>query len=1321
MGTFFRRAKKMGGKTNLKTSLVMAVFLLAVLPGSVWAAGIQNALDFDGTDDRVKIPDDLSLDLTSAITIEAWINPAAYHNWDRIVAKPWASAQSPWNVWSLIFNNDPNAKGRFEISVGATQYSANSETEVPLNEWTHLAGSYDGETIRIFFNGVEEANNPSPSGDINTNNMDVYIGYNIYFSSELFEGVIDEVRIWNVALDETTIQNWMYREVENSHDNYANLVSYWKMNEGTGQTVADSKGSNDGTLGESSTSGMDDPTWVPSTRGQALCDYPPDGATIDDRTPALEWIPGVNADYHELYFSSNFNDVNDRNPAIKQIVADPCRPYPPVPPLQLGRTYYWLVDEVKSSPPGRWDARSVWSFTISEYLSLDDMEAYNDRGDIRRVWTDGYDNVVWGGTYPYLYLIQGGSSGSFLNVSTAVGSPYQGSTAPIHGGDQTMVLHYDNDGYTYTRLPGEEEWLYDAPYYSEIEANTVGPDSLDVGQNWSGEGFTKLTMWFQGHPISDGGYDAIAWPAYTVNGRGRDIWGRHDEFYYLSQYPFIGIGSIQSQVLGMNNTDPWAKAGVMIREKRAPYSKFAAVFITPGHGVTFQWRDATDGPCTEVTKPGVTAPQYVRLERTISGAFQASHSDYGIVWQDVNAPGEMPVYPNISMGTIDDPNLYAGSAVTSHNAYQLCSADFNNLLVSPLPSSWNLFNSGTNSPEQMYVALSDGLTTGVVNHPNPNAATLTEWQQWVIDLQDFSDAGVDLTDVRKMYIGFGDRDNPTYGGSGIVYFDDIRLYRPGPVFVDADAAGANDGTNWADAYNYLQDALAYANSNPDVNEIWVAQGTYKPDESTANPTGTDLRTDTFALINGVAIYGGLAGNEDPCTFDMADRDLVANETILSGDIGVADVNTDNSYHVVTGSGTEPNAIFDGFTITAGNADGSDPDDGGGGMHNDNGSPTLRNCTFSDNFADIWGGGMGNRNGSDPMLTNCTFRGNASVSSSGGGMTNAGSSPLLVNCIFIDNSANVGGGMANFSSSPKLVNCIFSGNSSDFDGGGMRNNFSSPTVINCTFSGNTAVTAGGGMYNRNGSDPTLTNCTFTGNSADFSGGGMQNWDSSNPTVTNCTFSGNSADNGGGMRNVNSSPTVTNCILWDNTDSGPTDESAQIYNNSSTPVVNYCCIQGWTGGLGGTGNIGDDPNFADPNGPDGIAGTEDDNLRLSWGSPCIDAGDNAAVPADILDLDNDGNTVEPIPFDLDGRPRIADGDCNSTEVVDMGAYEFNYAYVGDFDYDCGVDFGDFAILVLAWLTEPPDAQWNPFCDISIPADNKIDWWDLDIFTDNWLAGK
>ncbi len=499
-------------------------------------------------------------------------------------------------------------------------------------------------------------------------------------------------------------------------------------------------------------------------------------------------------------------------------------------------------------------------------------------------------------------------------------------------------------------------------------------------------------------------------------------------------------------------------------------------------------------------------------------------------------------------------------------------------------------------------------------------------------------------------------------------------------YVDADATGANDGSSWEDAFNYLQNALSAARLG---DEIRVAQGIYKPDEDTDNPTGTGDRSATFGLKNGVAVKGGYAGYGEP---DPDKRDIEGYETVLSGDLDGNDVDVDdpcdllteatrseNSYHVITNSNIDETAVLDGFTITAGNADGSFSDytGVGGGMFNDGHdsecNPTVTECTFICNSAvEFGGGGMFNYEHGDgecnPILTNCTFIGNASASG--------------------------GGGICNWGSSPVVTNCTFTGNFADDGGGGMGNSSFGPPE---------------------GSNPTLTNCIFTGNSTTGVGGGMYNWEFSNPTLTNCSFSGNSAENeGGGMYNqFFSDPTVTNSILWDNNDTGGTDESAQIHNYDSAPVINNSCIQGLTGGLGGTGNIGDDPLFRDADGPDNIVGTSDDNLRLMEGSPCIDHGDNAAVPVEV-------------ETDLAGHRRIIDGDCNETDIVDMGAYEFNYAYMGDFDYNCGVDYGDFAILALAWLTEAGDVQWNPTCDISIPNDSSINMLDLHVFAQNWLAG-
>ena len=435
-------------------------------------------------------------------------------------------------------------------------------------------------------------------------------------------------------------------------------------------------------------------------------------------------------------------------------------------------------------------------------------------------------------------------------------------------------------------------------------------------------------------------------------------------------------------------------------------------------------------------------------------------------------------------------------------------------------------------------------------------------------------------------------------------------------------------------------------------------------------------------------------------------------------------------------------------------------DYGGGMYNSSSNPTVTNCTFSGNAASAGGGGMFNFLNSSPTVTNCTFSSN--TAGSGGGMLNSGSSnPTVTNCSFSGNTTTfLGGGMYNSNgSSPTVTNCTFSGNSAGY-GGGMRNSSSSnPTVTNCSFGGNTATFGGGGISNYFASNPTVANCTFSDNTADF-GGGMFNSVSSDPTVTNCTFSGNSAfTSGGGMRNSNSNPTVTNCSFSGNTatsfgagifnDSGdPTISNctftqneavtgAAIFNQSSAsnPAIQNSIIWGNTnimgtsisgpgvpallvfsdveGGFPGTGNIDADPLFVDPDKGD---------YRLSSGSPCADAGNNWGVPIDESDYDQDGDTAELFPVDLDGNPRFNadeldfDPGCGVPVVVDMGAYEYQFNPVEEVIFaDLNADGAVGILDLLAVLAASGDARNNCLADLDIDGDVGI--FDLLTLLANW----
>lgn len=360
-------------------------------------------------------------------------------------------------------------------------------------------------------------------------------------------------------------------------------------------------------------------------------------------------------------------------------------------------------------------------------------------------------------------------------------------------------------------------------------------------------------------------------------------------------------------------------------------------------------------------------------------------------------------------------------------------------------------------------------------------------------------------------------------------------------------------TSWDDPCE-LNPALHWAVPS---DQIWVAAGTYKPD-----PTGVNDRNVSFQLKSGVAVYGGFAGTET----SIAERDWITNETILSGDIGAEGDNSDNSYHVVTGRIVDATAILDGFTITAGNADGSQPADRGAGMYNYQSSPTLTNLVFTTNTANF-GGAMYNHSDSSPSLTAVTFLNNTAWITGGGMLNEENSSPTLSDASFDGNLADLygGGGMANYSgSNPILTNVIFSNNIADGDdsyGGGMLNSYSSPILTNVSFESNSAGWIGGGIYNQTYSDPVLTDVSLSNNSAVAAAGGIYNGFYSNTTLINVVVSGNTVDGafgfGGGIYNVLSDIDMDNVTFSNNT---APDKGGGIYNDQGSATFENVTFNG-----------------------------------------------------------------------------------------------------------------------------------------------------------------
>ncbi|HCO95037.1 MAG TPA: hypothetical protein DIU00_13980 [Phycisphaerales bacterium] len=293
--------------------------------------------------------------------------------------------------------------------------------------------------------------------------------------------------------------------------------------------------------------------------------------------------------------------------------------------------------------------------------------------------------------------------------------------------------------------------------------------TLSAPRDWTEEGVTELSLWFRGYSASVGSFVEGPVGTYTMTGSGTDIWDSADEFHFAYK-TLTGVGSIVARVQSVDNTNNWAKAGVMIRESLDPGSVHATMVVTPAQGVSFQRRTFTDDVSSDTTTAGIEAPYWVKIERDLAGNFTAYSSTNGTTWEMQGTP------ENIQMGS----NVYIGLAVTSHDAVLTCQTVFTNVTTTGTVSpQWANQDIGifSNDAEPLYVAVSNSAGNPVVVvHDDPAAAQINTWTEWIIPLQTFADQGIVLTNVDRIAIGLGTKGNMTIpGGSGKMYFDDIRI------------------------------------------------------------------------------------------------------------------------------------------------------------------------------------------------------------------------------------------------------------------------------------------------------------------------------------------------------------------------------------------------------------------------------------------------------------------------------------------------------------------------------------------------------------------
>ena len=481
---------------------------------------------------------------------------------------------------------------------------------------------------------------------------------------------------------------------------------------------------------------------------------------IDSALP-LTWSPGDKASQHDVYFGADKAVVED---ADASDTGDTYRGRQSGTSYTLhegvewgGGPYYWRIDE--NNNDGTVTKGRVWTFTVADFILVDDFESY-DAGD-NQIWYAWHDGLGYGapGTDPYF---AGNGTGSAVGDETT--ASYTEETI-VNSGGQSMPLAYDNNKQGFSK-------------YSEAELTLTAP------RDWTKNEVEELSLWFRGYAGSVGSFVEGPVGTYTMTGAGADIWNNgpgageyYDEFHYAYKM-LTGAGSIVAKVESVQETNVWAKAGVMIRETLEGGSKHAFSCVTPGSGVSFQSRPDPGAASSNFNQGDFTAPYWVKLERDVAGNFSAYHSANGSSWQLI----EEGAARNIPMTS----NVYIGLALTSHEAAITCEAVFSNVTITgTVGPQWANQDIGitSNAAEPLYVAVSN--TAGqpaVVVHDDPAAATIDTWTEWRIPLQAFADQGIVLTNVDKIAIGLGTQGNTTIpGGSGKMFFDDIRLFRPEPL------------------------------------------------------------------------------------------------------------------------------------------------------------------------------------------------------------------------------------------------------------------------------------------------------------------------------------------------------------------------------------------------------------------------------------------------------------------------------------------------------------------------------------------------------------
>ena len=799
-----------------------------------WVTGkLGGALDFDGGADYVEIPHSPSLSITDAITIAAWTNMRANASGEMaIVSKggwavndlPYELTETPGDVIFWQFYND----------AGRDSCSPNSP---PVSEWHHITATYDGTIFKCYIDGVL-AEEWGYVGKMPQNTASVTIGRRSR-GGTFFNGMIDDVAIFNHALTAEEIPNimlgvggfgpasgpnpsdgaiypdtwvtlsWRPGDFAVSHDVYLG-DKFDDVNTGTGGTFRGNQTSTfyvagfpgfaypDGLvpgttyywrIDEVNTADPNSPWRGPVWRftvppRTAYNPSPADGAKfIDAAATTLSWTAGFGAKLHTVYFGDNYDTVANATGRPPQGPTT----YNPGP-LKLETTYYWRVDEFDGTNTYK---GGVWSFATAKAGGGVKGQYYRGMNfeSLALTRTDPQINFNWGVNAPdpavgidsFSVRWTGEVEAVFTETYTFYPRADDGVRLWVDG--KRLVDAWIDQGAT--EYTGTIDLVAGNTYSIVMEMYENGGDAV-AELRWSSPRTPKqlipqaaLSLPLhagRAHPAN--GIVGVKLESTLLTWSPGDLAASHDVYFGTDAEAVkhavkaspeykgsktLGNESYDPGKLAWNTTYYWRIDEVNNANAGSPWKGNLWSFSTgdfllvddfepyndlnpdqPGSRRIFDaWIDGFATPTTNGALVGNALPPYA--ERTVvHGGRQSMPCSY-------------------------DNNLKFSEATRTLTPAQ----DWTAQGVKRL-SLW-FRGASANAAEKMYVALNG---TAVVYHANPSVIKINSWIQWVIPLQTFVDQGANLANVTSISIGFGTKGSTTTaGGTGKVYFDDIRLDR----------------------------------------------------------------------------------------------------------------------------------------------------------------------------------------------------------------------------------------------------------------------------------------------------------------------------------------------------------------------------------------------------------------------------------------------------------------------------------------------------------------------------------------------------------------